>query len=430
MHISVIGWSVIVFFVLIFLDTPVFTSILAGSMTYFILGNGVPKLIIAQRFVAGLQSNALLAIPFFVCSGCLMNEAGVTKRLMIFCETVTRKLPGGLAQVNVLLSTLMGGMSGSCLADAAMEAKMLVPEMEKRGHSRDFASAVTASSAMITPIIPPGIGMVVYGALVSVSIGKLFVAGIGPGILLCITMMILVGFICKKRGFEANGEKQKASGKEIWASFKLAFFPLFLIVVILGSIRLGICTPTEAGSVAVIYALVLGLFYRELTIKKIWLVLKETVLTTAGIMMIVGAANTFSWMLTREKIPQALAKWMLSVVDTKVQFLIIVNIFLLIVGMLVEGNASMIVLCPLLAPIALSYGIDPVQFGIIVVFNLGIGNLTPPMGTLMFVTCGITGTKVKDFIRECIPFYIQAAVCLILITFIPGFTLWLVNLLF
>lgn len=424
---SVVAISAVVFFVLLFINVPVFVSILAGCLAYFALSVDVPQLIIAQRFAAGIQNNALMAIPFFVCSGVLMNEAGVTRRLMNFCEVVTRRLPGGLAQVNVLLSTLMGGMSGSSLADAAMEAKMLVPEMEKRGHNKDFATAVTASSAMITPIIPPGIGMVVYGAMVSVSIGKLFVAGIGPGILLCLTMMIMVGVICKRRGFEV-AEKKRVTAKEVWHAFLDAFFPLLLIVVILGSIRIGLCTPTEAGSVAVIYALVLGFAYRELNIKKLLSVLKETILTTAGIMMIVGAANAFSWILTREKVPQALANWMLGVVSTKTAFLIFVNLFLLVVGMLIEGNASLIVLGPLLAPLAQSYGVDPVQFGIIVVFNLGIGSLTPPMGTLMFVTCGVTGSKIKDFIRECVPFYVQAIICLLLITFVPGFCLWLVRL--
>jgi tripartite ATP-independent transporter DctM subunit len=411
---------------LLFLKVPVFISVLAGSFVYFILSPDLPAQIMAQRVIAGIESIPLLAIPFFVCSGVIMNYSGVTRRVMRFCEVLVRKIPGGLAQVNVLLSTLMGGLSGSNLADAAMEAKMLVPEMEKKGFSREFSSVVTAVSAMITPLIPPGIAMIIYGSIANVSIGRLFVAGIGPGILLCLAMMILVGIISKKRQYSNDLFENISLGK----AFKDAIWPLLLPIVIIGGIRLGIFTPTEAGAVAIVYAVILSLIYREFSFKNLFQAIKETVATTASIMMIVGAASAFAWILTRERIPQQLTDFMVSSISNKYVFLLFVNVFLLIVGMFIEGNASMIVLVPLLVPVARAFGINDIQFAMMFIFNNAIGAISPPMGTLMFVTCSITNCKVGSFIKEAVPFYTLLLVCLMLLTFVPIFSLGLVNLLY
>ena len=356
-----------------------------------------------------------------------MNYTGVTKRIMDFCEVVTGHLPGGLAQVNVLLSTIMGGLSGSNIADAAMEAKMLVPEMEKKGFSKEFSSVVTAASSMITPLIPPGIAMILYGCIADVSIGKLFISGLGVGALLCFTMMILVGFISKKRGY-GNLTTEKITWPKFWKAFKPAILPLCLPIIIIGGIRLGIFTATEAGAVAIIYAMFLGIIYKEMHMKDIVQGMKETVTTTASIMLIVSAASVFSWVLTKEKIPQQLTEWMMATINNKYVFLLVLNIFLLIVGMFIEGNASMIILVPLLAPIAKSYGINEIQFAMVYIFNNAIGALSPPMGTLMFVTCSITKCKTAAFIREAVPFYFLLLINLMLLTWIPGFTTVLVNL--
>jgi tripartite ATP-independent transporter DctM subunit len=415
-----------VMLVLLFLKVPVFVSVLAGSVSYFILSPGIPAQIMAQRVIAGIESLPLLAIPFFVCSGVIMNYSGVTIRIMRFCEVLMRRVPGGLAQVNVLLSTLMGGLSGSNLADAAMEAKMLVPEMEKRGFSREFSSVVTAVSAMITPLIPPGIAMIIYGSIANVSIGRLFVAGIGPGLLLCVALMILVGVISLRRQY-TNEMPEHISLKK---AFLEALFPLLLPIIIIGGIRLGVFTPTEAGAVAIIYAVVLSIIYREFSLANIFQALKDTVATTASIMMIVGAASAFAWILTREQIPQRLTNFIITSVSNKYIFLLIINVFLLVVGMFIEGNASMIVLVPLLVPVARAFNINDIQFAMIFIFNNAIGAISPPMGTLMFVTCGITKCKIVSFIREALPFYLLLLICLLLLTFVPLFSQELVNLLY
>ncbi|MHD0316199.1 TRAP transporter large permease [Fusobacterium sp. THCT1E2] len=429
MSISIVGLVGIVLLVFLFLKVPVFISILAGSVTYFILTPRVPQLIIAQRLVAGVESIPLLAIPFFVCAGVFMNHSGVTQRIMEFCGVLTGRMTGGLAQVNILLSTLMGGLSGSNLADAAMEAKMLVPEMEKKGFSKEFSSVVTATSAMITPLIPPGIGMILYGSIANVSIGKLFVAGLSVGAMLCIALMILVHFMSKKRGYKPLRD-ERIKMNEFLKALKGAILPLCLPVIIIGGIRIGIFTPTEAGSVAIIYSLILGIVYRELTMKKFLDGIKETVITTSAIMLIVGAASALSWVLTKERVPQQLTDYIVEVISNKYMFLIIVNVFLIIVGMFIEGNAITIILVPLLAPIALKLNIDPIHFAMIFIFNVSIGTLSPPMGTLMFVTCGVTKCKIKNFIKEAVPFYILLLIVLGLLTFIPQFSTALVNMLY
>ena len=415
--------------VLLFLKVPVFISVLGGSLVYFLLNPDINSVIFAQQMILGTEKISLLAIPFFVCAGIVMNYTGVTKRIMDFCEVVTAHLPGGLAQVNVLLSTVMGGLSGSNLADAAMEAKMLIPEMTRKGFSLSFSSVVTAASSMITPLIPPGIAMILYGCIANVSIGKLFLSGIGVGGLLCISMMILVGVISKKRNY-GKLTTEKLTGERVKKALKPAILPLLLPIIIIGGIRIGAFTATEAGAVAIIYAILLGFLYRDMKLQDLVASLKETVASTSSIMLIVSAASVYSWILTRERVPQTLTEWMLQTIDNKFVFLIAVNIFLLIVGMFIEGNASMIILVPLLAPIAAQYGINEIQFAMIYIFNNAIGALSPPMGTLMFVTCSISKCPTADFIKEGIPFYIMLVVDLILITYFEPLTLFLVNLIY
>ena len=424
---GVLALASIVMLVLLFLKVPVFISVLGGAAIYFVLNPGVNAIVFAQQAITGAESISLLAIPFFVCAGIMMNYTGVTARIMGFCEVLTGRMYGGLAQVNVLLSTLMGGLSGSNLADAAMEAKMLVPEMEKKGFSKEFSTVVTAASAMITPLIPPGISMILYGCIANVSIGDLFISGIGVGGLLCITMMILVRFVSKKRGY-APLRTTRVSGKEFGAALKPAILPLCLPIIIIGGIRLGLFTATEAGAVAIVYSMLLGLIYHEMRWDDLKRGFKETVCTTSSIMLIVAAAGVFSWVLTKERIPQQLTEWIVATIDNKYIFLLIVNIFLLIVGMFIEGNASMIILVPLLHPIALAYGINEIQFAMTYIFNNAIGALSPPMGTLMFVTCGITGCKTGKFIKEAVPFYLLLVINLLLITYVPAFSTGILSL--
>ena len=426
---DVLMFSSVAMLVLLFLKVPVFVAVLGGSLIYFLMNPDINSLIFAQQMILGTEKISLLAIPFFVCAGIVMNYTGVTKRIMDFCEIVTAHLPGGLAQVNVLLSTVMGGLSGSNLADAAMEAKMLIPEMTRKGFSLSFSSVVTAASSMITPLIPPGIAMILYGCIANVSIGKLFISGIGVGSLLCISMMILVGVISKKRNYGALTQ-EKLTYDKVMRALKPAFLPLLLPIIIIGGIRIGIFTATEAGAVAILYAVLLGFIYRDMKASDLVRSLKETVASTSSIMLIVSAASVYSWILTRERVPQMLTEWMLQTIDSKFVFLIAVNIFLLFVGMFIEGNASMIILVPLLAPIAAQYGVNEIQFAMIYIFNNAIGALSPPMGTLMFVTCSISKCPTAAFIKEAIPFYILLAIDLLLITYCEPFTTFLVNLVY
>lgn len=422
--------AIIVMLVMLFCKVPIFVALLSGAMTYFVVTPSVSSSrILVQRMLTGVESIPLLAVPFFVCAGVFMNSAGVTKRVMQFAMVLTGRLRGGLAQVNVMLSTLMGGLSGSNLADAAMSAKMIVPEMERHGYSKPFSTVVTATSALITPLIPPGIGMILYGSIANVSIGKLFVSGLGIGLFLTFALMILVSIIAKKRGYQPL-TTDPFTLKAFWDAFKEAFLPLCLPVIIIGGIRMGVCTPTEAGAVAVAYAMFLGFLYREMTFKDVLTGLRDTVITTSSIMLIVGAASALAWVLTKERIPQELTEYMISTVSNKYIFLLLVNLFLLAVGMFVEGNAITLVLVPLLVPIARRYGIDDIQFAMTFIFNLSIGNLTPPLGTVMFVTCGITGCKISSFIKEAMPFFLMLLACLMVITFIPVISTGLVSLIY
>ena len=426
---TVLTISAIMMLVLLFLKVPVFISVLCASMLYFIFNPGINQIIFGQKTILGVENNALLAIPFFVCQATFMNYTGVSDRMFDFCAMMAGRMPGGLAQVNVVLSAIMGGMSGSNLADAASDAKYLVPQMVRKGFSNEFSSVVSATSAMITPLIPPGIAMILYGCIADVSIGKLFVSGLGVGVTLCIAQMILVHFISIKRGYQPI-RTTRLTGEQFVTSLKPAILPLCLPIIIMGSIRFGICTATEAGAIATVYSILLGILYKELKPRFVLQACKETAATTASIMLIVSAASIFSWVLTKERVPQQLTEWIVSVCPNKWAFLIAVNILVLIAGMFIEGNATMIVLVPLLAPVAAQYGIDEIHFAMVYIFNNAIGALSPPMGTLMFVVCGITKCKTKDFIKEAVPFYIMLVIVLFLLTFFPIFTTGLVNLVY
>lgn len=424
-----VGLSCILLLVFLFMKMPVFVAILGAASTYFILHPELKSVVFAQRFISGSQNMALLAIPFFVCAGVFMNYTGVTKRIIDFCEALVGNVVGGIGHVTVLVATLMGGLSGSNLADAAMEAKMLVPEMARRGFSRAFGSVLVATSAIITPLIPPGIAMIVYGSIANVSIGKLFVAGIGPGLMLCIALMLLVSLVSYKRNYRSS-VKVDTSFKRVVKTFKGAFLPLCLPVIIIGGIRIGAFTPTEAGSVAIVYSLLLGLIYREMTFKNVLDGLKETVLTSGAIMLIVASASAFAWVLTKESVPQFFTNLFINYMDDKILFLLCVNIFLLIIGMFIEGNAAMIILVPLLVPLAKHFGIDEIHFAMVVIFNFALGALSPPMGTLMFVTCSITKVTMGNFIKEAMPFYVLLVACLLLLTFFPVLSTGLVSLVY
>ncbi|MEM8587920.1 MAG: TRAP transporter large permease [Pseudomonadota bacterium] len=404
-------------------------AIAIAALVFFLTAQGVPLEIYIQRMVSVTHSFPLLAVPFFILAGVVMNHAGITRRLMALADTLVGHRTGGLAHVNVLLSTFMGGMSGSANADAAVQSKILVPEMSKRGYDPAFSAAVTATSSVIAPIIPPGVGMVLYGFLADVSIGRLFLAGLVPGILMCVALMVVVGIVSRRRGYlpsrpeRANwGDRGRALASSLWA--------LGLPLGIIGGIRYGVFTPTEAGAMAVVYAFVVGAFiYRELDWSKLPAILSEAVLANAVVMLIICAAQAFGFYMSWERIPQEAGQFLLSLTENPLVLLLVINLFLVFVGMLVEGSAALILLTPLLAPLAASVGIDPVHFGIVMVVNLTIAGVTPPVGTLIYTTCSIVGVDIGRFIRESLPLVLALFAVLAIVTFVPMVSLWLPNLL-
>lgn len=414
------------------LGFPIWLSFIVGMIPYFgFLEPSLPAQIIIQRFINPVESSAFLAIPLFVTSGVVMNYAGISKRLMDLADGLVGHLNGGLAHCNVLLSVLMGGVSGSAAADAAMESKILVPEMERRGYDRNFSGAVTIASSLLTPIIPPGMGLIIYAMMTSTSVGKMLAAGYAPGLLGMVLMMIYVGYISKKRGYKGNREKP-AGRKELGKLFLKAIWGLLLPFGLIMVLRVGIATATEVGALCVVYSLIVGIFfYREIKWKHVWPIVKESVIATATVMILLCASVPLTYFMTYEGIPQKLANFIIGSNMSKVGFLLLVNVILIIVGMFMEGSAPLIVFTSLLAPIATKqYGIPSVVFGVMLIFNLVCGNITPPFGVVLYQVKGLINADLGKMIKECIPFMIILLIVLMVITFIPQFTMFIPNLLY
>nr|WP_190335750.1 TRAP transporter large permease [Vibrio sp. S9_S30] len=415
---------VFILFLLFAVNVPVAFALAIAGLSFFMMTNGIQHQIFIQRFVAVTHSFPLLAIPFFIMTGVIMNHSGITDRLMKLADSLTGHRIGGLAQVNILLSTLMGGMSGSANADTAMQSKIMVPQMNQRGYHTAFSAAVTACSSIISVIIPPGIGLILYGYMGDVSIGKLFLAGIIPGIVLCIALMIVAHRISIIRQY-APSQPQKSSLTDRFIALKNASWSLMVPIGIIGGIRFGIFTPTEAGAMAVIYAIIVGYIHRQFSVKALPEIMKETVIATSTVMFIICAASTFSFYLSWERLPVQVANAMLAITDNPYLLLLLINLLLVLVGMFIEGGAALIILTPILVPIITKVGIDPVHFGIVMVLNLTIAGVTPPLGTLMFTACSISKVSVKEFVKEVLPFLAMLITVLLLLTFVPQISLWL-----
>ncbi len=419
-------------FILLFgigIGIPVAIAIGIAAVSFFLIAGTLPPELFVQRAVAVTHSFPLLAVPLFVMTGVVMNYAGITSRMMAFAEAMTGHWKGGLAQVNVLLSTLLGGVSGSANADAAMQSKILVPEMSRRGYDAPFSTAVTASSSIISVIIPPGIGLILYGFMGDVSIGQLFLAGIVPGVVICAGMMATVAYEARRLNLRPAFEHPmpwRARGQ----AFGSAFLALMVPVGIVLGIRLGYFTPTEAGAMAVAFAAIVGVIYGDLKFRHVRPILEQTMQATAVILLVICMANAFGFYMTWERIPSALANAMLALTENPYLLLLLINLLLILVGMFIEGSAALILLTPILVPVISKVGIDPVHFGIVMVFNLTVAGVTPPLGTLMFTTCSITGVSIAKFIKAAIPFYILLFGMLFVLTFVPQLSLWLPNFTF
>lgn len=419
---------IVIFFIL---NVPIWFALVAGVLPYFMFINtDIPVYIMAQRMVATVESSSFLAIPFFITAGSIMNYSGISARLMDLAEGLVGHLTGGLAHVNVLLSTMMGGISGSAAADAAMESKILVPQMIRKGYDKDFSAAITLSSSLITPIIPPGMGLIIYAFVVNVSVGRMFAAGYIPGIMCAVGMMTVVHFISKKRGYLPSREKM-APPRELLRLSLAAVWAILLPFGIILALRFGVFTANEAGAICAVYSLIVGVFiYRETKLRHAWPILLESVLGTSTVMIIISAANCLSYFMTYERIPNKLTELLLSLDLNRYTFFILVNILLLLVGMVMEGGAPLVILGPLLAPIAVKLGIDPIHFGLVMVFNLGIGNMSPPFGIVLFQVSSLLGIKMTNLIRASFPLLCVMLVVLVIITFVPQLVLFVPNLIY
>ncbi|WP_462421296.1 TRAP transporter large permease [Salinicoccus sp. Marseille-QA3877] len=411
---------IILLFILFFLKVPVAYSLLISSAIYFLfINNDLPVQFIVQGIFSTTESFTMLAIPFFVCAGVVFNYAGITERLMKLAEYIIGHLQGGMGHVNVLLSLFMGGLSGSSNADAAMQTKIVVPQMTKLGYDKGFSVAITAASSTITPIIPPGILLILYGVVANVSITQLFFAGYLPGIVMAIALMIAVHFISKKRNFQPSREKI-ASFKQISLQFIDSIWALLLPLGIIMGLRFGLFTPTEAGAMCILYAVLVGMFiYKELKFRDFGPILKESALATAEVMILIGSAMAFGSYLTFERIPHHLTEFLFSNVDSQFTLLLMIVIFLIIIGLFLDGTAAVILLTPLFVPIVAAMGIDPVYFGIIMCVTLVIGGITPPFGTMMFITMSISGISTGEYMRNIIPFFLVLLAVILLFLLFP-----------
>lgn len=406
-------------------------ALIGGSIPYFLfLQQGMSFQILAQRMMTAMESSSYLAIPFFITAGAVMNYSGISKRLLDLADGLVGHRPGGLGHINVVLSVLMGGISGSAAADAAMESKVLVPEMLARGYDKDFSAAVTVASSLLTPIIPPGIGMIIFGFVTSTSIGRLFCAGYVPGLIGMLLMMGYVEYVSRKRGYKSIRTK-RAGSKELLRLLKEGSWALVMPFGIILGIRFGVCTASEAGAICTWYALFVGVFvYREIKWKHIVPIFEESVLGTSTVMILICGANVFAYFLTFENLTNVLVTSIAALNLNRVTFLLLVNVLLLVIGMFLEGGAPMIVLGPLLMPVARSFGIDPVHFGIIFVFNLGIGNMSPPFGLVLYQVCGLLDIDLATMSKACLPFIIIMIITLLITTFIPEIVLFIPNFIY
>lgn len=420
--ILVLVLSLIVLFII---GVPVAISLGLSSSLAILVAGDIPLLTLAQRAFVSLDSFPLLAIPLFILAGALMEYGGISQRLINLANAITGHVPGGLAIVTVVTTMFFAAISGSSVAATAALGAILIPAMINRGYDKEFAGGVQAVSGTLGIIIPPSIPLILYGTAVGASIGDLFIAGMVPGIIIGIGLVITVYILAKKRNYL---KEPKKSGKEIWKAFLEAIPALIMPIIILGGIYSGIFTATEAAGVAVAYAFVVSVFvYKAINRQNIKEILTQASLTTSTIMFILATAGLFSWILTIENIPQQVASLITSISDSPMVFLTIVVLLLLLVGMFMETNASIIILAPILVPVAVELGLDPVHFGIVMIVTLAIGMVTPPLGLNLFVVSKIGKVRIDHLTKGLIPFYIAILISLIVITYIPSITMSLVE---
>ena len=415
-----------VFFLL--LGVPVAWSI--GLSTLLTMLANIPALpavtTVAQRIATGLDSFTLLAIPFFILAGQLMNRGGLAGRLVNFAKTLVGALPGGLAHINILAAMLMGAIAGSAMAAASAMGSILGPRMEKEGYDKEFGAAVNITSSTTGLVIPPSNVLIVYSlASGGVSIAALFLAGYLPGILTGLLLMIVAGFWSKRKNYPTS---RRSSFKEVMRTFIDAFPSLLLLLIVMGGIVAGVFTATEASAIAVLYTLILAMIYREIKLSNLPDILITSVETTAVVLLLVGTSIGMSWVLSYENIPQDISTLLLSLSDNKIILLLMINITLLLVGTFMDITPAVLIFTPIFLPVTVELGIDPVHFGIIMVLNLCIGLCTPPVGSVLFVGVGIAKTSVEKVIKPLLPLFLVMIIAVFLVSYIPWISMWLPNI--
>ena len=418
----------IVLFGMIIVGVPIGIALAGASLVYVVLSGNVPEVVVIHRMINGVDSFPLLAVPFFILAGNLMNSAGITNRIFDFAKAIVGWMRGGLGHVNIGASVIFAGMSGAAVADAGGLGAIEIKAMKDAKYDADFAVGVTAASSTIGPIIPPSLPMVIYGVVAGASIGQLFAAGLIPGLLMAVALMIMVAYFAHVRGYPRD---QRFRLDVLWHTFKAAFLSLLTPIIIVGGILFGIFTPTEAAIAACFYALILGIVvYRTLSWRRLLRVSMDTIETTAVILFIVAGASIFAWILTSTRTAEAFASIILMISENPIIVLLLINLILLIVGCFLETIAAITILVPVLLPIAVHVGVDPVHFGVIMVLNLMIGLLTPPVGMVLYVLSRVANVPFERAMMATLPFLIPLVAVLAMVTFIPAVTMWLPTLIY
>lgn len=412
------------FVVFLVLGIPV-GFVLALSSVAAIFYADYPLTVLSQRFFASLDSFPYMAIPLFMLAGSIMAHGGVTRRIIDFALSLVGSIRGALAHVVAVSGVMLGGISGSGVADAAALGSIMVPEMKRRNYDTGFSAALVAASGSIGLIIPPSIALIIYGVTTNTSIGDLFLAGIIPGVAIGLLFLVYSYFVAKKRNYPVESDFSWAN---VWITFRKAALALLMPVIIIVGIRGGMFTATEGGAIIAVYAFIISMFvYREIKIKDLPKIFFDAALSTAVISLIIGATSLFGWLLTSEQIPQKAANFLLGLTDDRILLLLLINVILLLTGMFIDSGPAILLLTPILAPVAISLDVNMVQFGLIMVINLTIGLLTPPVGTAMYVASNISGVPIPQLTRKLVPFWLIMLFVLLLVTYIPEITTFVIG---
>lgn len=417
-----------------------FAAVLVGIPVVFSLGLAnlamlhfmdLPYTILPSRMISGMNSFPLLAIPFFMFVGEVMNQGGIAKRLVKLADAFVGHITGGLGHVNILASMFFGGISGSAIADTAAIGGLMVPPMVEQRYSPSYSAAVTASSAVIGIIIPPSIPFILFGIVTSTSIAKLFLGGIIPGIIVGLALMLTTYITSRRHGYGVREAGHHFSIQAVWVAFKEVWPALTLPLIIVGGILGGIFTATEAGAVAAVVALLLGLFYyREISLKDLPRILLSTAKTTAIVLFLCGMAMVSAWLLTRARVPMTLAALLTSIAESKIAILLLCNLLLFLIGFVMDLTPAILILAPILTPVMTQIGIDPVYFGVILCINLGIGLVTPPVGTVLYVASGVANVSLESLVRSLLPFLLTLLLVLLLLILFPGLVMAIPNMVY